>query len=359
MPLIKKIFTFWSIFLLAASVTYAAEPILASISFGSVGFGSWNTQVEFKDIQVAGADGQVLYRAGELKDLSDWTTNGGEWSAKNGVLVQSGSGTPAIAVLKRKWGDCTLTFQARKTGGAEGFLIPFQLGTNQQAKHWWRLGGGDKSNQSYLEGDDLPRDGKDFSVELNRWYSIKLEIKGAHLRCSVDDKVLHDITRGLSLIGFGTWNTQAEFKDIRIIDTDGRPLFKLADSTDLSGWQLRQGKWSLKDGVLVQTGKEMPAITLLDKSWGDCTLQFQARKTGGNEGFLITFQAKDVAEKRWWNLGGWGNKGSAVEGDDFTCPQKPVTIEQDRWYNIKIEMEGKTARFYLDDKLMHEITASK
>ncbi|HBF33312.1 TPA: hypothetical protein DDW35_01985 [Candidatus Sumerlaeota bacterium] len=357
MTLWKKTCVLSSMLLLATSA-FAAEPITASISFGSIGLGSWNTQVEFKEIQVTGSDGKVLYNAGELKDMSDWTAATGEWAAKGGSLVQTGKDTPAIAILKRKWGDCAFTFKARKTGGAEGFLIPFQVADGQE-KHWWNLGGSEKANQSYFEGGDLPADSKTFVAQKDQWYDIKLEIQGAHVRCYVDGTLMHEITRGLTLIGVGSWKTQVEFKDIQIAELDGRSLYSSAGITSLSGWNTSKGKWLVKDGVITQTGNDSPALAVLDKSWGDCILTLKARKTGGEEGFLILFQSKDIQDKHWWNLGGWANKQCGLEGAGLPTDRKSITLETGRWYTLKIEMEGMNVRCFVDENLIHDAICTK
>ena len=64
-------------------------------------------------------------------------------------------------------------------------------------------------------------------------------------------------------------------------------------------------------------------MVLLDKDIeGDCTLTLKARKTGGDEGFLILFQANGTSDKHWWNIGGWGNTQSGLEGSDLSSDDK-------------------------------------
>jgi len=43
-------------------------------------------------------------------------------------------------VAGKFWTDCTYSLKARKLGGAEGFLIPFNV-RDENAKSWWNLGG--------------------------------------------------------------------------------------------------------------------------------------------------------------------------------------------------------------------------
>ena len=108
-------------------------------------------------------------------------------------------------------------------------------------------------------------------------------------------------------IGLGTWNTQAEFKDIKVTKGD-QTLFAGDFSKDSEGWKTVHGQWKVKDGALQQTSNDSDCLaTAGDPSWTDYTLTLKARKLGGNEGFLIIFNVQDENELMWWNLGGWGN----------------------------------------------------
>ncbi|BCM93619.1 extracellular exo-alpha-L-arabinofuranosidase [Abditibacteriota bacterium] len=159
-------------------------------------------------------------------------------------------------------------------------------------------------------------------------------------------------------VGLGTWATQAEFKDIRV-EHNGKVLFQsdLTGVNPTKGWRLSGGDWKVKDGVLTQSSAETtPRAFIGDKSWGgDYTLTLKARKTGGNEGFLISFQSPSDKGKHWWNLGGWGNSQSGLEeaGDDRRTKD---TIETGRWYDIKIETAGNSIKCYLDGKLIQSST---
>lgn len=160
-------------------------------------------------------------------------------------------------------------------------------------------------------------------------------------------------------IGLGTWNTQAEFKDIRVA-TKGETLFQSGDTADLQGWNLRGGNWEAHDGVIAQSADgEDRRATIGDKDWADYILTLKARKRGGAEGFLIMFHVQDPQNWFWWNLGGWGNNTHAIEqcvgGGKSTLGRSVAgKIETGRWYDIKIELTGSGVRCYLDGKLIHD-----
>ena len=156
-------------------------------------------------------------------------------------------------------------------------------------------------------------------------------------------------------VGVGTWATQAEFKDIKVIGKDGRVLFESDFSKNMRGWKTRGGKWEVADGVLRQTsGNTDVRATVGDKTWRDYTLTLKARKLGGGEGFLIQFLVERDRDKSWWNLGGWGNKEHGLEVRGVQADRVPGRIETGRWYDIKVECLGAHVRCYLDGKLVHD-----
>lgn len=151
-------------------------------------------------------------------------------------------------------------------------------------------------------------------------------------------------------IGLGTWDTAAEFKEIRV-GKYGKPL-------SLSGdWHDEGGHWSAGDEGRTQTNRGVAMSYTGDASWSDYTLSLKARKISGSEGFLIVFGRKD-GMKYWWNLGGWGNREHGLEFNRTPVgPRVPGSIEPGRWYDIKVELTGNRIRCYLDGKLIHDVMA--
>lgn len=156
-------------------------------------------------------------------------------------------------------------------------------------------------------------------------------------------------------IGVGTWNTAAEFKDLRVTAANGRTLLASAFGST-NGWALlgEGAKWSVGGGVLRQTAeKEFLRALAGDPNWKDYTLTLKARKLSGAEGFLILFHA-DPAERRWWNIGGWNNTRDGIESEG-TLDAKPSHIEANHWYDIKVTVTGKHVRCWLDGNLIHDL----
>jgi len=157
-------------------------------------------------------------------------------------------------------------------------------------------------------------------------------------------------------IGVGTWNTAAEFKDIKVTAPDGKLLFASDFSKSMDGWEpLGGGDWMLRDGGLRQTAeREFIRAVAGDRKWGDYTLELKARKLSGREGFLILFHIDGDEDRIWWNLGGWENTRNAIEWGE-TLDSKPGHIETGRWYDIKVELRGASVKCWLNGELIHDL----
>ena len=160
-------------------------------------------------------------------------------------------------------------------------------------------------------------------------------------------------------IGVGTWNTQAEFRDIRVTRATGETLYTDIFASGKSGLQPVRGEWSVANGVQSQTGAgENIYATVGDPNWTDYDLTLKARKTGGREGFLILFHVQNDDEYLWWNVGGWGNTRTVIErargGKSELGVPSNVTVETGRWYDVRVEVRGTAIKCYLDGKLVSE-----
>lgn len=166
-------------------------------------------------------------------------------------------------------------------------------------------------------------------------------------------------------VGVGTWATQAEFDDLKVI-SGAAPLLTddfAAPADGSAAWQPgAAGSWTRTDGVYRQTGGETDVRSIAgDSEWSDYTLTLRARKTGGAEGMLILFGVRDTGTYYWWNLGGWGNTRTAIEksvggSKAIVGSESPISIETGRWYDIRIELIGSHIKAYLDGKLIHDVT---
>jgi alpha-L-arabinofuranosidase len=157
-------------------------------------------------------------------------------------------------------------------------------------------------------------------------------------------------------IGVGTWNTAAEFKDIRV-EKDGRVLYASDFSRGADSWRAETGDWSVVGGAYRQGHEAIGLSYLGEENWTGYTLTLQARKISGAEGFLVVFGHKGE-DKYWWNVGGWGNREHAIEFNQTRVGRHVRGgVETGRWYNLKVQVDGRRIQCFLDGKLIHDAMA--
>jgi alpha-L-arabinofuranosidase len=171
---------------------------------------------------------------------------------------------------------------------------------------------------------------------------------------------LAEVEKSHGKIGVGTWNTAAEFKDMKVTAPDGTILFQSDLSNGSSDWQkLGDGAWNVKDGALQQTAeKEFVRALAGQRDWTNYTFTLKARKISGREGFLILFHIANDEGRNWWNIGGWENSQDGIEFGD-TLDRKPSHVETGRWYDIKLIVNGSNVKCYLDGELVHDVDFEK
>lgn len=164
------------------------------------------------------------------------------------------------------------------------------------------------------------------------------------------------------MIGLGSWQTSVEYKDLRVINNiTGEILYKDNFIDTLKNWTIARGIWTMKNGVFSQSTLSENCFALTgDINWSNYTIQVKARKISGREGFLIMFGVKNSDNFYWWNIGGWGNSYTAIEKaiggiKSIIGNSANVRVEENRWYDIKIEVNGNRIRCYLDGILIHDV----
>jgi len=124
------------------------------------------------------------------------------------------------------------------------------------------------------------------------------------------------------------------------------------------------GQWAVRDGQIVQEGMGTNVrLTLGQESWTDYEYTLEAKKTAGQEGFLILFRVKNDKEFYWCNLGGWNNERHGIErgladGNRWGVvgPQPRGRIETGKWYSIKVRCEGPHFQIWLGDERIIDYT---
>ena len=167
-----------------------------TVKRGKIGLGTWLTQAEYKDIVVTKGD-EVLYRSDFTQGSEGWKANGGDWQVVDGVYRQTSLRENLQTVTgDSSWTDYTYSLKARKLGGAEGFLILFDV-QDENNWVWWNIGGwgNQRTALERSSGGGKSVLGTEVAghVETGKWYDIRVELRGNNIRCFLDGKLIQDV----------------------------------------------------------------------------------------------------------------------------------------------------------------------
>ena len=166
---------------------------------GRVGLATWATTARYDDVRVTAPDGTVLF-ADDFNDGNPdgWTSlaNRGTWSVADGAYVQSdaaATNTMVAAAANITATDYDISLQATKTGGAEGFLIPFGI-KDADTWYWWNLGGWNNT-QGAVEKATGSADAKEQlltrpdTVITGQTYHLTIRVRGTQVTLLRDGEV--------------------------------------------------------------------------------------------------------------------------------------------------------------------------
>ena len=164
---------------------------------GGIGLATWDTESEYKDIQVI-QDGKTVYSSDFINHPEEWKAVRGDWKVKDSAYSQTAMGAQRFAWLQgKKFDTYTLKLKARKTSAAtNAFIIPFavkddntmlraHIGSYVNVNSVFESvsGGmnvGDLNNQKRLPAP----------IQTGRWYDITLEVGEDKVDCYLDGKLL-------------------------------------------------------------------------------------------------------------------------------------------------------------------------
>lgn len=151
-------------------------------------------------------------------------------------------------------------------------------------------------------------------------------------------------------VGLATWGTSAAYRNARL-NVDGKDI----DISDYAKWDMVIGDWNVSGTEITQTGGQQPSMIVCpDNITADkYTFKVQAKKLSGQEGFMAMFGYKNVDNYGWFNVGGWSNTQNNVEqsvdGNRVPlCRDKRFMVEPDRWYDLRVDVDGDSVRCYID-----------
>ena len=153
-------------------------------------------------------------------------------------------------------------------------------------------------------------------------------------------------------VGLGTWRTTIEVSDAWLND---QPL-------ELDDWNTQGGSFSTESGTMTQGDQHAEGCLAISTASADgesSVFRVRARKTGGDEGFLLVFGDQNSGQHYWWNVGGWENTAHGIErrvhGRSVERLASTIgRIETNRWYDLRVELAPGSIKCYLDGRLVHD-----
>lgn len=184
-----------------------------------------------------------------------------------------------------------------------------------------------------------------------------------------------ELTPPAGMVGVGTWNTTAEFDNVKVVSNDTNEVLgeqTFDTNTFTAEWKnIADGKFKVNDGKLRQTNTTTTSTTTGtvayygNKSWNNYTYTVEATKLSGAEGFLIPFVVQDKNEHYFWNIGGWNNTVSClqqvtggIKSDQVAGTVKNCFIETGKTYTLKIVVTDANVKCYIDNNLYVDYTFS-
>ena len=228
----------------------------------------------------------------------------GGWSQNDGIITQkSRSEGQWFAFGDANWGDYEYTLEAKKNGGTEGFLIPFRV-QNNEVFSWVNLGGwqnrqhGIERRNAWQQRQGVVGRQVNGNIETGKWYSIKVRCEENNTKVWLDDQLLFDQNDDgaakTGSVGIGTWNTQAEFRNIKVTSLDGKTVL-LAKTPEVSQ-QVKIRNW---------------------ETWGDATVALNTTDAiNGKASLQIIPSAPGVHTIGEHPIGGIQQRGMNLKGGE-------------------------------------------
>jgi alpha-N-arabinofuranosidase len=163
---------------------------------GSIGLATWDTQSDYKDIEVI-QNGKVVYKSDFINKPEEWKLVRGNWKVQDSALSQTVEGEQRLAWLKDKTFDTyTLKLKARKKSGYNAFIIPFAV-KNDSTQLRAHIGSWLNSNtvfESVTNAFDIAAISEskrlDKPIEAGRWYDITIKVNIDQVACYLDGELL-------------------------------------------------------------------------------------------------------------------------------------------------------------------------
>ena len=197
---------------------------------GSIGLATWDTESEYKDIQVT-QNGNVVYSSDFINRASEWKAVRGDWKVKDSAFAQTAQGAQRFAWLPGKSFDTyTLKLKARKTSNAtNAFIIPFAV-KNDNTMMRAHIGSYVNINSVFesvtngMNVSDLTNQKRlPAPIITGRWYDIMLEVGYDKVDCYLDGKLLMTYTEPQKFFSIAGRDNKTGDMIVKIVNASDKP----------------------------------------------------------------------------------------------------------------------------------------
>lgn len=207
---------------------------------GKVGLGTWLTSAEFSNLKITNNKTKEVLGEDDFGDKSSLKKNWeipstGSFEIRDGKLVQTETETEysdigSVAFFgDTSWSNYTITVDAKKLDGSEGFFVPFAVKDSENA-FFWNIGGWENTVSCLQEIRNGIKTGrllgttKDFKAETGKTYKLKIEVDKTKIRCYIDGELYVDYDA----------SSGAEAEAYQVVSTDesGDIIVKLVNVTE-------------------------------------------------------------------------------------------------------------------------------
>jgi serine/threonine protein kinase len=289
----------------------------------------------------------------------------GSWRLDSEEAIQESRAKPAELFFgDSNWTDYDFTLEAMMTTVQPAWKnVLFRV---EDTKNFWRICYGTYAHKMVLlhnqETNNFYRavEPKLALIEPERWYRHRVEVRGSHIRCFLDDELIHDADKGKHPrggVGIATWEANARYRKLKVADPDGKVLFEgLPDCIATAV----AGRWRLDGSELVQESLD-PDCRLLfgNPEWTDYDVTAEVRCMGGDGQLALCYRTENRDDFYAFGLGGGTNGGDRIEIVEQSIARPlhqhtEIARSNDQWLTMLVKVRGKQCQCLLDGKVLFD-----
>jgi hypothetical protein len=182
---------------------------------------------------------KTLFSENFSKGAERWEEGAGEWKVENGEYIQKTTDVFTASFLKKEfwdlaWTEYTLELSTKRLKGDEAWDIVFGIMQDQvpvvkadrKTFFDWNIGGWANTKSAlrkWVNGSAQNVVETDHTIEMNKWYKIKIEVSPEKIMCYLNDEKALEHNEGPKegRIGFELFSTSAAFDNIVVYDFGG------------------------------------------------------------------------------------------------------------------------------------------